>query len=59
MRVGELGTGDANLPRNTAGADDHLVGVQPEAAFGLDRVRVGETCKAGVLVDGHSGLIDL
>ena len=54
MGAGQLEAGERQTPAHAAGADDDLVGFEPQPALGDDGVRIGETRSAGALVDGHS-----
>src|SRR5262245_36309355 len=54
MRGGQLKTGNSKAPAHAACANDELVRLQSQPTLRFDRRSVGETCTAGLFVDGHS-----
>ena len=59
MRRGQVEAGNGQRPRGTAGADDDLACFKPRRVVAFDRVGIGESYGAGLLVDAHPGTLQI
>ena len=59
VRRGQVEAGNYQRPCGPAGAEDYLACLEPRRVVAFDRVGVGESCGAGLLVDVNPGPLQI